>query len=117
MAKLTIRLTLDSGHVAFESVDEVVTEGSQYYEHKQVITTGASQSINMASMPAGCLVCLQNKDATNFITVEEVSTTTKALKLKPGRSAVLPYDPTVTTLKAFADTASCLLQISAVQQA
>jgi hypothetical protein len=88
--------------------------GDDMVQGTQLIGT-AAEVLNLGEVSGDvALLFAKNLDATNFVEIAlDSGMTQKFIKLRPGRFALLP--PATATLYAKADTASCRLQIAAVE--
>jgi hypothetical protein len=91
--------------------------GNGYHHGIQLVATGATQDIVVGSVTlVGALLMLRNLNATNFVQVElYAGIGVTVLVLNPGDPpSLFRLDANITAIKMTADTAACLVDVTAV---
>lgn len=111
-----MRFIKGSTNVQLNFLNQLFTvSGTDYVEGTQSIGT-SEEALNLGDCAAGGYLIIKNTDPTNFVTLRAGTGVVDTIKLKPGRVACFPLDPTDASAPyLIADTAACVVQYLVVE--
>jgi hypothetical protein len=119
--KVTTRIVLDNGHVAYEDVDRVEAEGEvpRHIETEQAVEVGGTV-IDLAAIPfESSYLVIRNThiDPLNFVLISVTASGADICKLTgDGAPLVLPVDAATAGLTGTSATEQAILDICAVRR-